>query len=127
MAGTVAVVQHNDGYTMSFVGVTFTAALTTAISSQQDVAATQRMRIRAFRLTTTGNSARATIQLRGSTTGVYFADAAPIVATGEASHISEYSGSAYFCSLVAGEELVIGDGGAGGLLDGYVLYDIITV
>jgi len=116
-----------QGTLITFIAETFTGDVSTA--STLAVAATDRMRIKAFSLTVTGNTAVCPLQLKGSSTGVYYADRIPaILAAGVGAQVrghAQWQGVPWLATLVAGEELVIGGGATAGVLDGFVLVDIV--
>lgn len=127
---TVAAITTPRGGCLTFVNETFTADLTSVISAQLAIAATERLRVKSWSLTVTGNTAVCPVQLKGSTTGTYAADRIPAIAAAGAGaqvrgHWQSPPGFEGFV-LVAGEELVVGGGGTAGVLDGVVYYDVTT-
>ena len=126
---TVAAISTPRGGCLTFVAETFTGSLTTAISAVLALAATERLWVKSWSLTVTGNSAVLPVQLKGSTTGTYAADRIPaIAAAGVGAQVRGLWQSPPGCGgfvLLAGEELVIAAGGAGGVLDGVVYYEVL--
>lgn len=125
---TVAAIGTPQGGCLTFVNETFTGNLTSVISAQLAIASTDRLWVRAWSLTVTGNSAVCPIQLKGSSTGTYAADRIPaIAAAGVGAQVrglfQSPPGFPGFV-LAAGEELVIGGGGTSGVLDGVVYYTV---
>lgn len=125
---TVAAIKTPQGGCLTFVAEAFTGDLTTAISAQLAIAATDRLWVKSWRLVVTANTAVCPIQLKGSTTGTYATDRAAAISTalGAATRtvFENPPGCAGF-TLVAGEELVIGGGGTAGVLDGVVFYEVV--
>lgn len=122
---TVAAQSTPQGGCLTFINETFTGDLTSAISAQLPIAATDRLWVKAWSLTVTGNTAVCPLQLKGSTTGIYAATRVPLVAVGETGEtFTNPCGFPGFW-LVAGEELVIGGGGTGGILDGVIYYEVM--
>lgn len=127
---TVAAISTPRGGCLTFVAETFTGNLTSVISAQLALAATDRLWVKSWSLTVTGNSAVCPVQLKGSTTGTYAADRIPaIAASGVGAQVRGLWQSPPGCDgfvLVAGEELVIAGGGTAGVLDGVVYYEVLA-
>ena len=119
MTQTTAGGQH-----LALVNETFTGDVSTAATVP--VAATERMFVRAFSLTVTGNTAACPVQLKSSGGAIYFASRVPLIAVGETGETITNPPGWSGCFLPAGEELVIGGGGTNGVLDGAVEYVIFS-
>lgn len=111
----------NGGNTLSIVNETFTADVDTVATLA--VAATERLVIRSFHLVVTGNSAVAPCQIKSAGGVIHLAFRFPIAGT-SAVGSWQYNGPAIM--LTKGESLLIGGGGAGGVLDGGINYIKIT-
>ena len=106
-----------------FIGETFTGDISTAATLA--VAAGQRLRVLAWHLSVVTNSAVAPCQIKSSGGTVYAATRFPIQASGSIRWWEgPVGGSMVLPRLPDGEELVIGGGGAAGVLDGYVIVEV---
>lgn len=111
-----------NGDTLVFVGEAFTANLTTVISGVVGVTtATERIIVVGWSLTVTANSAAATCAIKDSGSGVYASHVFSVPGTNPVpAWVVEAANGGHGIRLPADAELVIGPGGANGVLDGVV-------
>lgn len=112
-----------DSTVIVFIGETFTGDVSTAATLA--VAAGKRMQIIGWHLSVVTNSAVAPCQIKSSGGTVYAATRFPIQAAGSIRWWEgPVGGNAALPRLPDGEELIIGGGGAAGVLDGYVIVSV---
>lgn len=111
------------GNRIVFVAEAFTADVTTAATVA--IPAGQRLYVVSWNLTVTANTAVCPIQIKDTAGNLYAANRIPVVGAGENSETFFSEAGWTPVGLADGAELVIGGGGANGVLDGHVVYYVV--